>query len=307
MGDAAAALVERFHRSVLGFGSVVARIEPGDWDRATPCAGWDVRQLVAHLTDEHRWIPPLLEGRTIDEVGPGLDSDVLGADPHSAWARATAASTQALAAVDRLDRTVHLSFGDTDLGEYLMQLLTDHLIHTWDLAQAVGGDQHLDPELVGLVEPWFTAAEGDYRAAGLIGDRPPLPERPSARTRLLAMAGRTDDPTAAAVTRFDEAFGAHDLEALEAAMTDDCVFESTSPPDGIRHTGRAAVRTALEEIFASSRHATFTVEELVVAGPRAFMRWRSRWDGSHPGHVRFVDLYAVRDGQVGEVLAFVKG
>src|SRR6476659_5430884 len=38
--------------------------------------------------------------------------------------------------------------------------------------------------------------------------------------------------TLAAVDRFNGAFTRHDVDAGMAAMTDDCVFECTSPPDG---------------------------------------------------------------------------
>jgi ketosteroid isomerase-like protein len=41
-----------------------------------------------------------------------------------------------------------------------------------------------------------------------------------------------DDETRAAVLRFDDAINRHDLDALSEAMTDDVVFEDTSPPDG---------------------------------------------------------------------------
>ena len=55
--------------------------------------------------------------------------------------------------------------------------------------------------------------------------------------------GRRDaTATVAAVDTFNEAFNRHDVDAVMAAMTDDCVFESTSPPIGRapRGTGRGA-------------------------------------------------------------------
>lgn len=51
-----------------------------------------------------------------------------------------------------------------------------------------------------------------------------------------------EDAAREAVERFDEAFGRHDVDAVMAAMTDDCVFVDTTPPDGIRHVGTEAVR-----------------------------------------------------------------
>ena len=116
--------------------------------------------------------------------------------------------------------------------------------------------------------------------------------------------------TVAAIERFNEAFNRHDVDAVMAAMTDDCVFESTyPPPDGERFEGQAAVRAFWERFFQSSPRAWFEVEDLFAAGDRCTARWRYRWvdpDGTE-GHVRGVDVFRVRDGKVAEKLAYVKG
>lgn len=108
----------------------------------------------------------------------------------------------------------------------------------------------------------------------------------------------------AAVARFQKAFDAQDVDAIMAAMTPDCVFEDTSPPDGTRHTGTAAVRAAWDALFAASPDGVFTTEEAIEAGDRAVVRWRYAWGA---GHVRGVDVFTVRDGLVAEKLAYVKG
>jgi hypothetical protein len=114
----------------------------------------------------------------------------------------------------------------------------------------------------------------------------------------------TASDSLAAVARFGAAFDRHDLDGVMAAMTDDCVFESTAPPDGGRHVGRAAVRAAWAEFFAASATASFEVEEQIACGDRVVTRWRYGWGD---GHVRGVDVYRVRDGLVAEKLSYVKG
>ncbi len=112
------------------------------------------------------------------------------------------------------------------------------------------------------------------------------------------------DTVEGVVEQFGEAWGAHDLEGTLALITDDCVFEATGPaPDGVRHEGRDAVRSAWQAIFADTA-SRFDAEETVVAGDRVVQRWRYSWDG---GHVRGVDLFRVRDGKVAEKLSYVKG
>jgi ketosteroid isomerase-like protein len=112
------------------------------------------------------------------------------------------------------------------------------------------------------------------------------------------------DATVDVVNRFNAAWGAHDLDGALALISDDCVFESTSPaPDGVRHVGHDAIRTAWAPIFDDA-NSQFTVEESFVADNRLVQRWRYEWAD---GHIRGVDVFAVRDGFVTEKLAYVKG
>jgi ketosteroid isomerase-like protein len=116
--------------------------------------------------------------------------------------------------------------------------------------------------------------------------------------------------TLEAIKRFDAAFGRHDVDAIMAAMTDDCVFESTyPPPDGRRFEGQAAVRGAWEELFRASPDAHFETEDLFVADDRCTARWIYHYSGADGSsqHIRGVDVFRVRDGKVAEKLAYVKG
>jgi steroid delta-isomerase-like uncharacterized protein len=115
--------------------------------------------------------------------------------------------------------------------------------------------------------------------------------------------------TLAAVHRFNDAFNRHDVAAVMAQMTEDCVFDSTRPPpDGERIAGQAAVRTFWESFFARSPQARFETEEAFALEDRAVVRWVYHWtrDGV-PGHIRGVDVFRVRDGRIAEKLSYVKG
>jgi ketosteroid isomerase-like protein len=124
------------------------------------------------------------------------------------------------------------------------------------------------------------------------------------------MGEMTDETlkTMAAVERFNEAFNRHDVDAVMAAMTDDCIFESTSPPDGDRFVGQASVRAVWEGFFASTPSAHFAAEEQFAAGDRCVVRWLYTWEESgERRHLRGVDVLKVRDGKLVEKLAYVKG
>ena len=124
-----------------------------------------------------------------------------------------------------------------------------------------------------------------------------------------AQGASAPSPTMAAVASLNAAINAHDVDALGAAITDDCVFENTAPaPDGTRFAGRAAVLAFWEGWFANNPDGRFEVEEEFAAGDRYVVRWvyRKTRDGK-PWHLRGVDVFRVRDGRVSEKLAYVKG
>jgi ketosteroid isomerase-like protein len=114
-----------------------------------------------------------------------------------------------------------------------------------------------------------------------------------------------DDEVRDTIQRFHDALNRRDLDALNDLITDDCVFDATSPaPDGTRHDGRKAVLEAFRGFFADSQTTHFEVEEMFGAGDRVVVRWLYNWAD---GHVRGVDVIRVRAGRVAESLAYVKG
>lgn len=112
------------------------------------------------------------------------------------------------------------------------------------------------------------------------------------------------------IEHFNAVFNRHDVDAVMAAFTEDCVFENTSPsPDGERYEGQTAVRAFWQAFFDSSPSAVFETEDIFAADDRCTVRWIYRWvDGSGvAGHVRGVDVFRVHDGKVAEKCAYVKG
>jgi ketosteroid isomerase-like protein len=118
-----------------------------------------------------------------------------------------------------------------------------------------------------------------------------------------------DAGTRAAIDRFNEAFNRHDADALAAVLTDDTVFEDTSPaPDGRRVEGKAAVVEYWRTWFTRNADAKFETEEMIVTGDRAIVLWVYRkMRNGQPWHLRGVDIFKVRDGKVAAKLAYVKG
>jgi uncharacterized protein (TIGR03086 family) len=124
-------------------------------------------------------VPPLLEGLTIGQAGDRFEGDLMG-DDASAWPGLLASSIEeahaAVAQPGALDRTVHLSFGDTSGQEYVVQLTADLAIHAWDLARATGQDDTLDLGAAALLLPWAEANAGLLTASCMFGS--PVDTRP---------------------------------------------------------------------------------------------------------------------------------
>jgi len=118
-----------------------------------------------------------------------------------------------------------------------------------------------------------------------------------------------EQTTRTAINNFNDAFNRHDADALAVFLTDDTVFEDTSPaPDGRRIEGKAAVVEFWRTWFARNSDAHFDAEEIIISGNRAVVPWVYRkMRNGQPWHLRGVDIFTVRDAKVAAKLAYVKG
>jgi len=111
------------------------------------------------------------------------------------------------------------------------------------------------------------------------------------------------------IDSFNEVFNRHDADGLAEYLTDDTVFEDTSPaPDGKRIEGKAAVVEFWRGWFARNADARFEAEDVIISGSRATVLWVYRkMRNGQPWHIRGVDVFTVRNGKVAAKLAYVKG
>ncbi len=182
--------LDRFHRCVHEFTQRVQAVRDDQWGDPTPCTEWDVRALVNHVYGEQRWMAVLLDGRTIAEVGGSLDGDLLGPEPLCDWESGVLETASRLAKPGMLERVVQLSSGPASVARYCDEVGTDTLVHTWDLARAIGADETLPPDLVEdairVVEPWVSP-DG---VPGVLAAPIPVADDADPQTALLAMLGR---------------------------------------------------------------------------------------------------------------------
>ncbi|MDG4863164.1 TIGR03086 family metal-binding protein [Streptomyces sp. T-3] len=180
------------HGEALGlFTDRVHQVGADQWDGPTPCADWSVRDLVNHLTGEQLWVPPLVrDGATVESVGDTFDGDVLGPDPVTSWDTAADAARGAFGEAGALDRTVHLSYGDTPCAHYCAQMVTDLVVHTWDLSRAIGADERLPAPLVDYAVREVSPYAADLAKSGLFAAPVEPPPGADVQTKLLSLLGR---------------------------------------------------------------------------------------------------------------------
>ncbi|MBT2487313.1 TIGR03086 family protein [Streptomyces sp. ISL-96] len=182
-------LLTRHSEALALFGGHVHAVRENQWQAPTPCTDWSVRDLVNHVTVEQLWVPPLVtEQRTTEEVD--IEGDVLGDDPVAVWDRAAADAREAFAAPGALERTVELSYGQATCAAYCAQMVSDLVVHAWDLARAIGADERLPEDLVNFTVREVGPYSADLEKSGLFAAPVEPPPGADVQTKLLALLGR---------------------------------------------------------------------------------------------------------------------
>lgn len=169
---------------------VMANVGQDQLDGATPCAKWNVGELIDHMVGAQHWGRQSIQGVEMTENGDGSAQG----DFNGTFAAASQACLDAFSEDGALGRTVNPGFGDMPAGALLGLVITDTFTHAWDLAQATGQDTDLAPELAEQllvasqqsIQPAFRSEEGN-----IFGLEQEAPEGASAADRLAAFLGRT--------------------------------------------------------------------------------------------------------------------
>jgi uncharacterized protein (TIGR03086 family) len=177
-------------KALTGFDEVVGRIAETDWARPTPCSEWTVRDLLNHLVYEQLWVPELLAGTTVAEIGDRFDGDVLGDDPVGRWRSASRAAREAWLGDGVLERDVHLGRGPVPATQYCWEMTLDLAVHGWDLARGIDAPSPLGTELAETLLPLFEEQVSQFQDLGIFDPPVPVPDTAGAPEKLLALSGR---------------------------------------------------------------------------------------------------------------------
>src|SRR3954468_15281012 len=117
---------------------VVSRLTPADLEHPVP-ADWSstgvptLRGILALHARDEAWVPDLLAGKTMDEVGDRWNGELLGDDPVGNYLalnlRAEEAGLSELVGLDTT--TVHFSYGDYPLREGFLHIALYRAFQAW--------------------------------------------------------------------------------------------------------------------------------------------------------------------------------
>jgi len=182
---------------------VVKRLTPADLDHAVP-ADWSstgvptLRGILALHAKDEAWVPDLLAGKTMDEVGDRWNGELLGDDPIGNYlALNLRAEEAALNEFLDLDTAVfHFSYGDYPAREGFVHIAIYRAFQAWMIARLVGMDYSLPPQVVDGMNELVVPRVQEFRAIGVFPPAQPVPHDADAESALLHVTGYWMPPAA---------------------------------------------------------------------------------------------------------------
>jgi uncharacterized protein (TIGR03086 family) len=130
-----------------GFDLRLRQVGDDDWHRPTPCVDWDVYRLVNHVVIGGGRYGRLVRGGSRDAFIAERQIDALVDGAVPAWEANAALCAEAFAEPGALERTVPFSTGPIPSRILAQIRVVEVVVHTWDLARALGLDESADPAL----------------------------------------------------------------------------------------------------------------------------------------------------------------
>jgi uncharacterized protein (TIGR03086 family) len=180
LGERHLAVCQRFGESV--------RAANGKWDRRSPCEAWDARGVLEHVIGFH----DVLLLRPL-----GLKPDRPRDDPQIRWELTYGQLEKAFEPERRLfERVVDIPelqgnpATRLDARAMMPNLTRDVLVHTWDLARAVGADDRLDRWWCEHFYAALPSNPGVLSVSGMFDAPVAVVDQTDVQSKLLARLGR---------------------------------------------------------------------------------------------------------------------
>ena len=124
---------------------VLAGVSAGDLDKPTPCASWNVRDVVNHLVGGTTFFAVTAESGV--SPTPSQGADYAGGDFKAAYDTGAERALRAFSADGAMDKVMKLPYADLPGSLFVFIAAIDTFTHGWDLARATGQSTDLNPAL----------------------------------------------------------------------------------------------------------------------------------------------------------------
>ncbi|MDO8392441.1 MAG: maleylpyruvate isomerase family mycothiol-dependent enzyme [Actinomycetota bacterium] len=176
-------IINRITGLVQAFDSRVQAAPATAWGNASPCEGWTARDVVVHVGDNLLKLSCGLAGQPPRSIG--ADADIV-----AAWNDARDTFLGTIPTAD-LSTSLPGPMGPMPAADMIGRFIsTDVLVHTWDLARAVGGDETLDAATVAAAYSGLKPMDAMIRMPGVFGPRIDVSDT-DLQTEFLSFLGRT--------------------------------------------------------------------------------------------------------------------
>ena len=186
--------LDALRQSSREFETRLRHVSDAHWELPTPCAEWNVRELVNHMLLGTRMSVQLLAGASQQETIARLGEDMMadGRDPVADFVALAAQMQDGFAAPGGLDGTVDHPMGQIPRTMFIGFRIGDNGTHAWDLARAIGADETLDANLVQRMWDDIQPMAGGLAGLGIFGDGASgdVGEDSPLQTRFLDVVGR---------------------------------------------------------------------------------------------------------------------
>jgi uncharacterized protein (TIGR03086 family) len=177
--------VQRTYQLVSGgFDAAVRAVTPDKWEAQSPCEQWKARDVVAHVVAGHRGVVAGVRGG--ESIPLGADED-----PKRAWEDAHRAIDEIAGDPQARAKEIDGPTGKMPAGQIIGRFVTmDLLVHTWDLARAVGADERLDEDSVRIAYEALKPLDAMIRQPNVFGPKLEPPPGADLQTEFLYYLGR---------------------------------------------------------------------------------------------------------------------
>ncbi|HEY1530426.1 MAG TPA: hypothetical protein VGF80_06385 [Galbitalea sp.] len=166
--------------------ATLALAVPAEWstNKTTTMSG-----LLANHAKDEAWVPDVIAGKTMDEVGDKWKGDLLGSDPIGSYDKLNDLAVAAVSKPIADGQIAHLSYGDFPVPTFLEHTSYYRGFQAPLIAQVAGITFHMSDDLIDMLWTSVEPQIEDLRKIHVFGPPVEVPDGSDRQALLLGMTG----------------------------------------------------------------------------------------------------------------------